>query len=698
MAKSNLVIVESPAKAKTIKKYLGSGYEVVASMGHIRDLPKSKLGVDVENHFEPQYVEIKGKEDLIKALKKEAKNSETVYLATDPDREGEAISWHLAHLLKLDVDSANRVTFNEITKSGVQAGMQSPRRIDLDLVNAQQARRILDRVVGYKLSPFLWRKVRRGLSAGRVQSVAVRLIVDREEEIRKFVSEEYWTIDAKLTGKGSRKVFPAKFYGKDKKIEIKTKEQADAILGELEGCSFVVDTIKKGVRKKAPAPPFTTSTMQQEASRKLGFQARRTMKAAQELYEGVEVAGYGAVGLITYMRTDSLRISQEAQAEAAQYIVERYGKEYLPSTARVYKSKNNAQDAHEAIRPTMPSLSPDMVKDSLTSDQYKLYRLIWERFIASQMATALLDTVSADIVAGDYVFKASGFSVKFDGFTVLYEEGKDEETEDTAMLPPLEQGEVLKLRSLDPNQHFTQPPPRYTEASLIKALEENGIGRPSTYSPTITTIIQRGYVERDAKALKPTALGEVTTNLMKEHFKKIVDVEFTASMEQNLDLVETGEKEWVTILEDFYKDFSETLDHAEKTLDGTRIKVPDEETDQVCELCGRNMVIKTGRFGKFLACPGFPECKNTKKIVQETGGICPLCKGRILSKKSKKGKQYFGCEHNPKCPFMTWDAPTGEACPVCGSSLLKKTGKAGKIYCSNESCTFQKPLERKNEE
>lgn len=698
MAKSNLVIVESPAKAKTIKKYLGSGYEVVASMGHIRDLPKSKLGVDVENHFEPQYVEIKGKEDLIKALKKEAKNSETVYLATDPDREGEAISWHLAHLLKLDVDSANRVTFNEITKSGVQAGMQSPRRIDLDLVNAQQARRILDRVVGYKLSPFLWRKVRRGLSAGRVQSVAVRLIVDREEEIRKFVSEEYWTIDAKLTGKGSRKVFPAKFYGKDKKIEIKTKEQADAILGELEGCSFVVDTIKKGVRKKAPAPPFTTSTMQQEASRKLGFQARRTMKAAQELYEGVEVAGYGAVGLITYMRTDSLRISQEAQAEAAQYIVERYGKEYLPSTARVYKSKNNAQDAHEAIRPTMPSLSPDMVKDSLTSDQYKLYRLIWERFIASQMATALLDTVSADIVAGDYVFKASGFSVKFDGFTVLYEEGKDEETEDSAMLPPLEQGEVLKLRSLDPNQHFTQPPPRYTEASLIKALEENGIGRPSTYSPTITTIIQRGYVERDAKALKPTALGEVTTNLMKEHFKKIVDVEFTASMEQNLDLVETGEKEWVTILEDFYKDFSETLDHAEKTLDGTRIKVPDEETDQVCELCGRNMVIKTGRFGKFLACPGFPECKNTKKIVQETGGICPLCKGRILSKKSKKGKQYFGCEHNPKCPFMTWDAPTGEACPVCGSSLLKKTGKAGKIYCSNESCTFQKPLERKNEE
>ncbi len=698
MAKSNLIIVESPAKAKTIKKYLGSGYEVVASMGHIRDLPKSKLGVDVTNHFEPQYVEIKGKEDLIKSLRKDAKKSDAVFLATDPDREGEAISWHLAHLLNLDVESTNRVTFNEITKTGVQAGMNSPRRIDLDLVNAQQARRILDRVVGYKLSPFLWRKVRRGLSAGRVQSVAVRLIVDREEDIRAFVSEEYWTIDAKLTGKGSRKVFPAKFYGKGKKLEIKNKEQADAILAELEGCTYTVGSVKKGVRKKNPAPPFTTSTMQQEASRKLGFQARRTMKAAQELYEGVEVAGYGAMGLITYMRTDSLRISQEAQADAAAYITERYGKQYLPPNARAYKSKNNSQDAHEAVRPTMPSLSPDKVKDSLTSDQYKLYRLIWERFIASQMATALLDTVSADILAGEYVFKASGFSVKFDGFTVLYEEGKDEETEDNAMLPPLEQGEVLKQRSLDANQHFTQPPPRYTEASLIKALEENGIGRPSTYSPTITTILQRGYIERDAKALKPTALGEVTTNLMKDHFKKIVDAEFTASMEKSLDLVETGEKEWISILEEFYGDFADTLEKAEKSLDGTRIKVPDEETDEVCELCGRNMVIKIGRFGKFLACPGFPDCKNTRRIVQETGGFCPLCKARILSKKSKKGKQYFGCEHNPKCPFMTWDMPTGEACPTCSSSLLKKTGKAGRIYCSSESCDFEKPLERKNEE
>ncbi len=698
MAKSNLVIVESPAKAKTIKKYLGSGYEVVASMGHIRDLPKSKLGVDLKNHFEPQYVEIKGKEELIKSLKKDAKNSEIVYLATDPDREGEAISWHLAHLLNLDVTAVNRVTFNEITKSGVKSGMESPRHIDIDLVNAQQARRILDRVVGYKLSPFLWRKVRRGLSAGRVQSVAVRLIVDREEDIRAFVTEEYWTIDAKLTAKGSRKVFPAKFHGKDKKMEIKSREEAETILAALEGCEFVVETVKKGVRKKAPAPPFTTSTMQQEASRKLGFQARRTMKAAQELYEGVDVEGYGAVGLITYMRTDSLRISKEAQDEAAEFITERYGKQYLPAEARVYKSKNNAQDAHEAIRPSMPALSPDKVKASLSSDQYKLYRLIWERFIASQMATALLDTVSADIRAGEYTFKASGFSVKFDGFTVLYEESHDEEGEAGAALPPLEKGEQLKQKSLEPNQHFTQPPPRYTEASLIKALEENGIGRPSTYSPTITTILARGYVERDAKALKPTPLGEVTTNLMKEHFKKIVDAEFTASMEKSLDLVETGEKEWVSILDEFYADFADTLELAEKRMDGTRVKVPDEETDIVCELCGRNMVIKTGRFGKFLACPGFPECKNTKKIVQETGGSCPLCKARILSKKSKKGKQYFGCEHNPKCPFMTWDMPTGESCPTCGNSLLKKTGRAGKIYCSNESCTFEKPLERKSDD
>ena len=691
---SKLVIVESPAKANTIKKYLGNGYDVIASMGHIRDLPKSKMGVDIEHDFTPQYVEIKGKEDLVKKLKSAAAKSESVYLATDPDREGEAISWHLAHLLNLDLDAPDRITFSEITKSGIKNGMEHPRKIDLNLVDAQQARRILDRVVGYKLSPFLWRKVRRGLSAGRVQSVAVRLVCDREDEIRAFKSEEYWTIDAKLLAKGTRKPFSAKLYGKDsKKIEIQNKEQADEILAQIKDAEFIVSKVKKGVRKKSPAPPFTTSTLQQEASRKLGFQARRTMKAAQELYEGVEVGELGAVGLITYMRTDSLRVSDEAQAQAAEFIEGRYGKEYLPQKKRIYKSKSNSQDAHEAIRPTMPSLTPEQAKPSLTNDQYKLYKLIWERFIASQMATALLNTVSTDILANEYLFKASGYTVKFDGFTVLYEEGKDEENEEGGALPPLAEQDVLRVRSLDGNQHFTQPPPRYTEASLIKALEENGIGRPSTYAPTITTILARNYVEREAKALKPTALGEVTTKLMKDLFSNIVNVKFTAEMEKNLDKVEYGEIDWVKMLKGFYGDFDDTLQKAEKKMDGTRVKVPDEETDVVCELCGRKMVIKIGRFGKFLACPGFPECRNTKKIVQETGGICPLCGGKILVKKSKTGKTYYGCEHNPKCGFMTWDEPLKEErCPKCGSTLLKKRGKMGKIYCAKEDCDYERGL------
>ena len=588
---SKLVIVESPAKAKTIQKYLGEGYDVVASMGHIRDLPKSKLGIDIEHGFQPDYVEIKGKEDLVQTLKKKGKKSDAIYLATDPDREGEAISWHLAYLLGLDLDQANRVTFNEITKSGVQSGMAAPRQVDMDLVNAQQTRRILDRIVGYKLSPFLWKKVRRGLSAGRVQSVAVRIIVDREEEIRKFKPEEYWSIDAKLLAKSSRKAFAAKLYGKDKKISIKTKEEADAILKELEGCDYVVENVKKSVRKKSPAPPFTTSTLQQEASRRLGFQARRTMKAAQELYEGVEVGDMGAVGLITYMRTDSLRISDEAAQQAAGFIERRYGKSYLPPKRRAYKSKNNAQDAHEAIRPTMPEMTPDQVKDSLSGDQYKLYKLVWERFIASQMATALLDTVSVDIRSGEYLFKASGYTVKFDGYTVLYEESKEEaasgEESASGALPALEKGDLLKLKSLESSQHFTQPPPRFTEASLIKTLEENGIGRPSTYAPTITTILSRGYVEREAKALKPTALGEVVTQLMKDQFKKIVDVDFTAQMEKNLDEVEEGATDWVDTLSTFYEDFAATLSQAEKNMDGTRVKVPDEETDEICELCGQ---------------------------------------------------------------------------------------------------------------
>lgn len=690
---SNLVIVESPAKAKTIKKYLGKNYEVIASMGHIRDLPKSTLGVDVENDFKPKYIAIRGKEDVVKELKAGAKKADKVYLATDPDREGEAIAWHLAHLLKLDLDQNNRVTFNEITKTGIKSGMKAPRHLDMDLINAQQARRILDRIVGYKLSPFLWKKVRSGLSAGRVQSVAVRLIVDRENEINDFVSEEYWSIDAKLSAKGSKKVFPAKFYGdKNGKIELKTKEDTDKILAALDNAEYIVDNVKKGVRKKTPAPPFTTSTLQQEASRKLGFQARRTMKAAQELYEGIKVKKLGAVGLITYMRTDSLRISQEASDAAAAYINETYGEKYLPETRRVYKSKNNAQDAHEAVRPTMPDVTPQSIKDDLTSDQYKLYKLIWERFIASQMSNAVLNTVQTDIDAAGYIFKASGYSVAFDGFTVLYEESKDDSDETGGALPEINKGDVLKLKSLEGNQHFTQPPARYTEASLIKALEENGIGRPSTYAPTITTIISRGYVEREAKALKPTALGEITTNLISEHFSKIVNVEFTAGMEKQLDEVELGKIDWVKVLHDFYGDFAKSLEEAEKVLGDTKIKVPDEVTDVICEKCGRNMVIKNGRFGKFLACPGFPECRNTKAITQETDGICPKCGGKILAKKSKNGKEYFGCEKNPECSFMTWDKPIAEKCPKCSSSLLQKKGRAGKIYCSNENCDYERPL------
>ncbi len=692
---SDLVIVESPAKAKTIQKYLGPGYEVIASMGHIRDLPKSKLGVDVDHGFEPLYTDIKGKEDLIKKLENEAKKSGKIYLATDPDREGEAISWHLAQLLNLDMNDTNRIAFNEITKSGVQAGMSSPRKINIDLVNAQQARRILDRIVGYKLSPFLWKKVRRGLSAGRVQSVAVRLIVDRENEIKSFKSEEYWSIDAKLTAAGSKKAFPAKFTGIDgKKCELGSKEQTDEVLKKLENAEYKVASVKKSIHKKSPAAPFTTSTMQQEASRKLGFQARRTMKAAQELYEGVEIDKMGAVGLITYMRTDSLRISNEARDAAYQFIEKTYGKEYLPSSPRIFKSKSNAQDAHEAIRPTMPELSPDSGKDSLSSDQYKLYKLVWERFIASQMALALMNTVSVDIIANGCNFKASGYSVKFDGYTVLYEESRDEDSEEGGMLPEMKENDTLKLKSIDGNQHFTQPPARFTEASLIKTLEENGIGRPSTYAPTITTIIARLYVERDGKQLKPTSLGDVTTELMKEQFKHIVDVKFTAGMEKDLDEVELGKRDWVDTLQDFYSDFDKTLKTAETNMEGKRVKVPDEETDVVCELCGRKMVIKIGRFGKFLACPGFPECRNTKKIVQETGGTCPLCGKKVLQKKSKKGKKYFGCEDNPTCGFMTWNTPVPDKCPKCGSTLFKKGGKAGKLVCEKPDCGYEKALSK----
>ncbi len=691
---SKLVILESPSKAKTVKKYLGAGYEVVASTGHIIDLPKSKLGVDVDNNFQPQYVNMKDKSDIIKELKKRAKESDIVYLATDPDREGEAIAWHLSHLLNIDENAKVRVTFNEITKTGVQYGMSHPRTIDNDIVNAQQTRRILDRIVGYKLSPFLWKKVRRGLSAGRVQSVAVRIIVDREEEIKAFKTTEYWSVDAKLSAPSSKKIFPAKLAEIDgQKVSLENKEQTDKVLEELKGAEFVVTNLKKSQRKKQPAPPFTTSTLQQEASRRLSFQARRTMKAAQELYEGVDVEDMGAVGLITYMRTDSLRISDEAKTAAAEMIKNVYGKEYLPEKPRVYRSKNNAQDAHEAIRPTNVELTPAMVKKSLTSDQFKLYKLIWERFMASQMANAVMDTVSAEITANNCLFKANGYSVKFDGFTKLYEEQKDADEQGGA-LPKLENGEKLKAVEVTGNQHFTQPPARYNEASLIKALEENGIGRPSTYAPTISTILDRHYVEREAgNQLRPTPLGEVITELLKDKFRNIVDVKFTAKVENSLDDIEKGTKDWVDTLSKFYKGFAQSLEKAEQDMEGKHVKIPDEPTDIKCEVCGKNMVIKIGPYGKFLGCSGFPECKFTKKIVTETKGNCPKCGKKMLLKKSKKGKPFYGCENFKDCNFMTWDVPLEEKCPQCGSTLFKKTGRQGKIYCLKDGCGYERPLD-----
>ncbi len=696
---AKLVIVESPAKAKTIKKYLGPGYEVVASMGHIRDLPKSLLGVDIEHDFKPRYIDIPGKSALIRQLKALAAGSDGVILATDPDREGEAISWHLMQMLHVDPQENNRVTFNEITKHGVTQGMEHPRQLDMDLVNAQQARRILDRIVGYKLSPFLWKKIRKGLSAGRVQSAAVRIIVDREEEIRAFVSEEYWTVDAKLSATQKGKMFSAKLYGTEKgKLKITGKEQADQILADLQGAQYLVKKVKRGRRSISPAPPFITSTMQQEASRKLGFAARRTMKAAQELYEGVEVEGIGAVGLITYMRTDSLRISEDARRDGNAYIRERYGEQYLPEKPRYFKSRQGAQDAHEAIRPSLPELTPERVKGSLTSDQYRLYKLIWERFIASLMANCQQDTCQVDIGAGDYIFKASGYTVRFDGYTVLYVEGKDEEEEDSGALPPFEEGDTLFLRELKGNQHFTQPPPRYTEATLIKALEENGIGRPSTYAPTISTILTREYVEREGKALKPTALGEVTTKLMEEQFPDIVDVEFTATMERQLDSVEAGKRNWVDVLDEFYKGFSDTLQHAEENLSGERIKVPEVESDEVCELCGRKMVVKSGRYGKFLACPGYPECKNTKRIVEKTGGICPKCGGDIIGKKSKNNRKFYGCSNYPQCDFVTWSEPVSDVCPRCGKTLFKKKGRNAGLYCATEGCGYEQDAPTKKKD
>ena len=691
-----LVIVESPAKAKTIGKYLGRGYKVTASMGHVRDLPASTLGIDVENGYTPKYITIKGKQKLVKELKAEAKKCDGVLLATDPDREGEAISWHLANILGLDPSAPNRVTFDEITKKGVKEGMAHPRAINIDLFNAQQARRELDRLVGYKLSPFLWKKVRRGLSAGRVQSVAVRLIRDRELEIENFKPDEYWNIDALLNPQGEKGEFTARLAATadGKKLTVTNKQQADGILAALDGRDYTITKIEKGKRRRQPSPPFITSTLQQDASRAFGFSATRTMRAAQTLYEGVDIAGHGTAGLITYMRTDSLRIAAEAQAAAKTFIAERWGDNYVCKTARKWKSRSAtaAQDAHEAIRPSMPELTPDEVEQSISGDTAKLYRLIWSRFMASQMADCIQDTVSASITAGDYLFRASGFRVSFDGFTALYEESTDDAKKKETALPPLEEGQTLKLKKLTADQKFTQPPPLYTEATLIHALEENGIGRPSTYAPIITTIVDRGYVEKDQKKLKTTPLGQAVNTVMMEQFPDIVNVKFSADMEKKLDVVEAGQADWVKTIDDFYQGFEKSLEQAEKNMEGKRIKVEDIPTDEICEKCGRPMVIKSGRYGKFVACSGFPECRNAHPLVKDTGGLCPLDGGHMLVRKSAKGRVYYGCSNYPKCNYMTWDEPVPEKCPQCGSTLFKKKGQ---LYCAKEGCGFVKAIEKK---
>lgn len=691
-----LVIVESPAKAKTIGKYLGRGYKVTASMGHVRDLPASTLGIDVENGYTPKYITIKGKQKLVKELKAEAKKCDGVLLATDPDREGEAISWHLANILGLDPSAPNRVTFDEITKKGVKEGMAHPRAINIDLFNAQQARRELDRLVGYKLSPFLWKKVRRGLSAGRVQSVAVRLIRDRELEIENFKPDEYWNIDALLNPQGEKGEFTARLAATadGKKLTVTNKQQADGILAALDGRDYTITKIEKGKRRRQPSPPFITSTLQQDASRAFGFSATRTMRAAQTLYEGVDIAGHGTVGLITYMRTDSLRIAAEAQAAAKTFIAERWGDNYVCKTARKWKSRSAtaAQDAHEAIRPSMPELTPDEVEQSISGDTAKLYRLIWSRFMSSQMADCIQDTVSASITAGDYLFRASGFRVSFDGFTALYEESTDDAKKKETALPPLEEGQTLKLKKLTADQKFTQPPPLYTEATLIHALEENGIGRPSTYAPIITTIVDRGYVEKDQKKLKTTPLGQAVNTVMMEQFPDIVNVKFSADMEKKLDVVEAGQADWVKTIDDFYQGFEKSLEQAEKNMEGKRIKVEDIPTDEICEKCGRPMVIKSGRYGKFVACSGFPECRNAHPLVKDTGGLCPLDGGHMLVRKSAKGRVYYGCSNYPKCNYMTWDEPVPEKCPQCGSTLFKKKGQ---LYCAKEGCGFVKAIEKK---
>lgn len=688
--KKKLVIVESPTKVDSVKKYLGSSYNIEATMGHLRDLPKSQLGVDVENDFEPRYITIRGKGDLIAKLKKKAKTASKVYLATDPDREGEAISWHLANILGIDPQSDCRITFNEVTKDAVKEAVKEAREIDMSLVDAQQTRRVLDRIVGYQISPLLWKKVKKGLSAGRVQSVVTRMIVDREREIDAFDPQEYWTIDVKLTNENGRLPFIAKFYGSadGKKQALGTEEEAMAIVAEIKNADFTVAKINRKETKRRSAPPFTTSTMQQEASRKLNFTTRRTMMAAQQLYE---------MGFITYMRTDSLRIADVAQNEARSFIAEKFGAEYVPSTPKRYKAKKSAQDAHEAIRPTFSANIPEKYKDTFKPDQFKLYRLIWQRFMASQMSDAILDTVSADIKTDKYLFKASGSTIKFAGFMTLYVEGTDSDEEKSKKLPVLSENQKLKCANIDPQQHFTQPPPRYTEASLVKAMEEDGIGRPSTYAPTIATITARGYVAREKKTLYPTELGYIVTDLMKENFEDIVDIGFTANMEDKIEEVADGRASWKQVIRDFYGPFEKTLKEAEEKIGDIEIK--DEESDVVCEKCGRKMVYKQGRFGKFLACPGFPECRNTKAITVELGVDCPVCGGKVLVRKSKKGATFYACEHSPECGFISWDEPTNEKCPKCGSILMKKHAfrRNGPVsfVCYNEDCDYVKKPESK---
>ncbi len=691
MATKKLLIVESPAKAGTIKKYLGKDYTVMASMGHIIDLPKSQMGVDIENNFTPKYITIRGKGQLLTQLKKEAKKADVVYLATDPDREGEAISWHLAQALGIDPNSDCRVTFNEITKTAVKNAIKQPRKIDMDLVDAQQARRVLDRIVGYTISPILWEKVKRGLSAGRVQSTATKLICDREEEIENFTPQEYWTIETVLQDMKSKKEFTARYYGENgKETKLSNADETKKISDDLKKNAFSVKTVKRGQQKRNPQPPFTTSTLQQDASRKYNFQAAKTMQIAQGLYEGINLGGkIGTIGLITYMRTDSLRIADDAQKEAVEFLTAQYGKEYV--NPKQYKTKKSAQDAHEAIRPTSINIKPIDIKDKLTNDQYRLYKLIWERFAASQMASAVYDTMQVTINAGSHTFKASGSNVKFKGYTTVYVEPTEDKEKKTKMLPPLDEGQTLEHKSTEEKQHFTQPPARYSDATLIRELEENGIGRPSTYAPTISTIVSRGYVVRNKRQLIPTELGFVTTDIMKKNFSDIVDVEFTADMENELDSVEEGNVEWKKILNGFYPSFKDSLEKAQKNIE--KIKIKDEESDVVCEKCGRKMVYKISKFGKFLACPGYPECKNTKAIREETGAKCPKCGGEILVKKSRRGKVYYGCESAPKCDFMIWDMPVkDEVCPQCGGLLLKKQGRRGKIYCYNEDCKYERKL------